>query len=307
MKIKKFLFSCLALFCAFQLSAELLVKSGEKVLFLGDSITQFGNNPYGYVRLVESALKSAGCRIEVIPAGVSGNKSPQMLSRFTRLIAQKPDWLLVSCGVNDVGHGQKGVELPEYQKNMRAIFDMAQNAGIKVMVLTPTVIGEDLGNKNNQKLAGYINFLREEAAARKLILADTSSAFHAALKNSTGKEKFKLTVDGLHMNGYGNQLMAKTVLQAFGMDEQQLSAATAHWQQIPSMIPLYNRWHEPEYLITIPEYEALYRQAVKQNKTFNSYILELIRSHAAESMKKQQLTKQKRQSDMKNKGTKKNE
>ena len=305
MKIKKFLFSCLALFCAFQLSAELLVKSGEKVLFLGDSITQFGNNPYGYVRLVESALKSAGCSITVIPAGVSGNKSTQMLSRFTRLIAQKPDWLLVNCGVNDVAHSTKRVELPEYQKNMRDIFDMAQNAGIKVMVLTPTVIGEDLGNKNNQKLAGYINFLREEAAARKLILADTSSAFHAALKNSTGKEKFKLTVDGLHMNGYGNQLMAKTVLQAFGMDEQQLSAATAHWQQIPSMIPLFNRWHEPEYLITIPEYEALYRQAVKQNKTFNSCILELIRSHAAESMKKQQLPKQKRQSDMKNKGTKK--
>ena len=286
MKIKKLLFCWLALFCVFQLSAELLVKSGEKVLFLGDSITQFGNNPYGYVRLVESALKTAGCRIEVIPAGVSGNKSTQMLSRFRRLIAQKPDWLLVNCGVNDVAHSTKRVELPEYQKNMRDIFDMAQNAGIKVMVLTPTVIGEDLGNKNNQKLAGYIKFLREEAAARKLVLADTAKAFETALKSCTRKEKLKLTVDGLHMNGYGNQLMAATVLQAFGMDKEKLSAATAHWQQIPSMIPLYNRWHEPEYLISIPEYEALCSQAEKQNKACNPYILELIRAHAAKLMKK---------------------
>ena len=305
MKIKKFLFSCLALFCAFQLSAELLVKSGEKVLFLGDSITQFGNNPYGYVRLVESALKTAGCRIEVIPAGVSGNKSTQMLSRFRRLIAQKPDWLLVNCGVNDVAHSTKRVELPEYQKNMRDIFDMAQNAGIKVMVLTPTVIGEDLGNKNNQKLAGYIKFLREEAAARKLVLADTAKAFETALKSCTRKEKLKLTVDGLHMNGYGNQLMAATVLQAFGMDKEKLSAATAHWQQIPSMIPLYNRWHEPEYLISIPEYEALCSQAEKQNKACNPYILELIRAHAAKLMKKQPVSEQKSPSDMKNKGAKK--
>lgn len=305
MKIKKFLFSCLALFCAFQLSAELLVKSGEKVLFLGDSITQFGNNPYGYVRLVESALKTAGCTIEVIPAGVSGNKSTQMLSRFRRLIAQKPDWLLINCGVNDVAHSTKRVELPEYQKNMRDIFDMAQNAGIKVMVLTPTVIGEDLGNKNNQKLAGYIKFLREEAAARKLVLADTAKAFETALKSCTRKEKLKLTVDGLHMNGYGNQLMAATVLQAFGMDKEKLSAATAHWQQIPSMIPLYNRWHEPEYLISIPEYEALCSQAEKQNKACNPYILELIRAHAAKLMKKQPVSEQKSPSDMKNKGVKK--
>ena len=305
MKIKKLLFCWLALFCVFQLSAELLVKSGEKVLFLGDSITQFGNNPYGYVRLVESALKTAGCRIEVIPAGVSGNKSTQMLSRFRRLIAQKPDWLLVNCGVNDVAHSTKRVELPEYQKNMRDIFDMAQNAGIKVMVLTPTVIGEDLGNKNNQKLAGYIKFLREEAAARKLVLADTAKAFETALKSCTRKEKLKLTVDGLHMNGYGNQLMAATVLQAFGMDKEKLSAATAHWQQIPSMIPLYNRWHEPEYLISIPEYEALCSQAEKQNKAYNPYILELIRAHAAKLMKKQPVSEQKSPSDMKNKGVKK--
>jgi hypothetical protein len=106
------------------------------------------------------------------------------------------------------------------------------------------------------------------------------------LKNSTRKEKFKLTVDGLHMNGYGNQLMAKTVLQAFGMNDQQLFSAVAGWQQIPSMIPLYNRWHDPEYLITIPEYEALYDRAQKEHKSVGQYTLQLIREHAAELMNK---------------------
>jgi len=107
------------------------------------------------------------------------------------------------------------------------------------------------------------------------------------------------------MYGYGNQLMAATVLQAFGMDKEKLSAATAHWQQIPSMIPLYNRWHEPEYLISIPEYETLCSQAEKQNKACNPYILELIRAHAAKLMKKQPVSEQKSPSDMKNKGVKK--
>lgn len=37
--------------------AQILVKPGESIAFLGDSITQFGaQSPGGYVRLVESGL-----------------------------------------------------------------------------------------------------------------------------------------------------------------------------------------------------------------------------------------------------------
>ena len=44
--------------------AELVLKSGEKVAFLGDSITAQGwTNPHGYVRLVVAGLQANGVQI----------------------------------------------------------------------------------------------------------------------------------------------------------------------------------------------------------------------------------------------------
>jgi len=45
-----------------------------------------------------------------------------MLARVDNdVIAKKPDWMKLNCGVNDVRHGTKGVPLDEYQKNITEI------------------------------------------------------------------------------------------------------------------------------------------------------------------------------------------
>ena len=64
------------------LSAQITVKSGEKIAFLGDSITQQGNWESGYINLVMSALEANGIKAVKIPAGISGHKSNQMLARL---------------------------------------------------------------------------------------------------------------------------------------------------------------------------------------------------------------------------------
>src|SRR5688572_21158714 len=57
-------------------SADLAIKSGEKIGFLGDSITQQGwGSPQGYVKLVVAGLEANGVKVEPIPAGISGHKS----------------------------------------------------------------------------------------------------------------------------------------------------------------------------------------------------------------------------------------
>jgi lysophospholipase L1-like esterase len=146
--------------------AEPAVKTGEKIAFLGDSITQGGaNNASGYVRLVISGLEANGIKATMIPAGISGHKSNQMLERLDKdVISRKPDWMTLSCGVNDVWHGANGVPLDAYKKNITAIVDRAQAAGIKVMILTATMIREDATNSENQKLAPYNDFLQTLAA-----------------------------------------------------------------------------------------------------------------------------------------------
>ena len=62
---------------------DLPVKSGEKIAFLGDSITAGGmGSPMGYCKLVISGLEANGITTTPIGAGVSGHKSNQMLERL---------------------------------------------------------------------------------------------------------------------------------------------------------------------------------------------------------------------------------
>ena len=107
-------------------AAEPLVKDGQKIAFLGDSITQAGARPGGYVNLVIRGLEANGVKATAIPAGISGHKSNQMLKRLdAHVLSKKPDWMTLSCGVNDVWHGAGGVPLDQYKINITKIVDFA--------------------------------------------------------------------------------------------------------------------------------------------------------------------------------------
>ncbi len=215
-------------------AADLLVKSGDKVAFLGDSITSNGAvPPGGYVRLVESGLAQQGVKIEVIAAGVSGNTSKDMLARLERdVLAKKPTLMTLSCGVNDVWHGPTGVALEIYKQNIRAIVDRAQAASIKVVILTATMISEDPAAANNQKLEAYNDFLRALAKEKDLPLADLNADEQAELKRLAAEKPVKgniLTADGVHPNALGDEMMATGILKAFGLSDKQLLQQRATW------------------------------------------------------------------------------
>ena len=213
------------------LQADIGVKEGEKIAFLGDSLTQAGARPNGYVRLVIRGLESAGVKTSAIPAGISGHKSNQMLARLEpHVLSKKPNWMTLSCGVNDVWHGKRGVSLEDYKVNITKIVDRCQSAGVKVMILTSTMIGEDKDNANNKRLATYNDFLKELAKEKKCLLADLNADMQAAIAASADKKGGKLlTSDGVHMNPDGNKMMATGVLKAFGLSAEELKKAQAAW------------------------------------------------------------------------------
>lgn len=229
------------------LRAEIAVKSGEKIAFLGDSITQGGwSNPVGYVRLVMAGLEANGVHAEAVPAGISGHKSDQMLARLEKdVLSKKPQWMTLSCGVNDVWHGAKGVPLDDemaktgydanvaargtYKKNITEILEKARAAGIKPVVLTATVIKEQLDNDLNAKVAPYNDFLRQLAKEKNLPLADLNAMFQERIKAENKPNEKILTGDGVHMNFEGNKLMATGVLKAFGLNDAELEKARTAW------------------------------------------------------------------------------
>jgi lysophospholipase L1-like esterase len=252
---------------------EIAVKSGEKIAFLGDSITQQGaGSPSGYVRLVISGLAANGVKAEPIPAGISGHKSNDMLARLDRdVISKQPNWMTLSCGVNDVWHGEKGVPLDQYKANITQIVDKAQAANIKVVILTATMIGEDQPNANNQKLVAYNDFLKSLAAERKLPLADLNAEMQAQIAAAPAHYKNYLTVDGVHMNPLGNMMMATGVLKALGLNDAQLQTAHNAWLDMPEAVNL------PAMPgITLRQYTQLRVMADKQNTTVDALLKDAV-------------------------------
>jgi len=229
-------------------TAEIAVKDGEKIAFLGDSITQGGwSSATGYVKLVMAGLAANGVKAEAVPAGISGHKSNDMLARLEKdVLSKKPQWMTLSCGVNDVWHNKRGVPLDDaaavsgaydekvaergtYSKNIAQIVEKAQAAGVKVVLLTATVIQENLESPENAKLAPFNEYLRTLAKEKKLPLADLNAMFQAGIKAENKPGQKVLTSDGVHLNAAGNRLMATGVLETFGLNTAEMAKARESW------------------------------------------------------------------------------
>jgi len=255
--------------CGLRAEDGVLVRSGQSIAFMGDSITDGGwGQAGGYVRLVVDAFTKKGIKITPIPAGVSGHKSTDMLARLDRdVITKKPDWMTLSCGVNDVMHGVNGVELDKYKQNIASIVNKAKAAGINVVILTSTPIGEE-DNDNNRKLTAYNEFLRELAKDNHLQLADLSADFQSILKNyeTTGSSRY-LTVDGVHMNPNGNVVMAKGCLSAFGFSKADIENAEQSWLKQPNsaVFNIGNFDIRPNLALTLSQYRKLDQVAKSRN------------------------------------------
>ena len=223
--------------------AGIVIRSGEKIAFLGDSITAMGwEHPWGYVHLVMEGLEKAGVRATPIPAGIGGSNSRSELARLDKdVIAKRPDWMLLSCGVNDVwGLMHLDVPLDEYKTNITAIVVRAQSAGIRVMVLTSTMIGEEFAAQRNRKAIPYNDFLRQIAAAKHCLLADLNVEMRSALKDKETPTNVHpgcmLTEDGVHMYPRGDVMMAAGILKAMGVNAAQVEQLKQDWFSRPGLV-----------------------------------------------------------------------
>lgn len=204
------------------------LSKGERIVFLGDSITQGGVSPKGYVTLIRKALaeqrKDLG--IEVIGAGISGNKVPDLQKRLDRDVLQKkPTLVVIYIGINDVWHGERDPKrgtLPErFEEGLKDVIGRIHKADARVLLCTPSVIGEkaDGSNPLDRKLDQYSEISRKVAKETKVPLCDLRQAFLARLKtdNDAGKDRGILTSDRVHLNDAGNRLVAETILHCLGV------------------------------------------------------------------------------------------
>jgi isoamyl acetate esterase len=189
-----------------------------KVIFFGDSITQAGVQPYGYITRIDSMSKTGTKtgQYDFVGAGIGGNKAYDLYLRMEEdVLAKNPDVVVIYVGVNDVWHKASsgtGTDADKFEKFYQAIINKLKAKNIKVIVCTPAAIGErtDFSNQQDGDLNNYSNIIRSIAAKNNLSLVDLRKAFlDYNLKNNPGnKESGILTTDRVHLNAAGNQLVA---------------------------------------------------------------------------------------------------
>jgi lysophospholipase L1-like esterase len=196
----------------------------QKVVFFGDSITQMGAKPGGYIMKMKDALdkKDASANYDLVGAGIGGNKVYDLYLRMDDdVLSLNPDIVFVWVGVNDVWHKASygtGTDPDKFEKFYTAIINKLLDRHIKIFLVTPAVIGEktDYTNQQDGDLNAYSQIIRNLAQKFHTGLIDLREIFHTyELRNNPGnKESGILTVDRVHLNDTGNQVVADTMLDA---------------------------------------------------------------------------------------------
>jgi len=189
-----------------------------KVIFFGDSITQQGAGAGGYILRIDSMCKNEGMgdRFEFAGAGIGGNKVYDLYLRMDDdVLAKNPDMVIIYIGVNDVWHkatSGTGTDPDKFEKFYNAILKKLTERKIKVIICTPAVIGEktDFSNQQDGDMNAYANIIRGIAKKQNMPLVDLRQIFldYDLKNNPDNKDRGILTVDRVHLNAKGNQLVA---------------------------------------------------------------------------------------------------
>ena len=105
-------------------------------------------------------------------------------------------------------------DLTSAKLSLEEIISKIKEAGARVVLCTPTVIGEKKSNKLDAQLDEYADVSRKVAKETGVALCDLRKAFREYLEkhNADDKEKGVLTGDRVHLNDAGNQFVADTIL-----------------------------------------------------------------------------------------------
>ena len=226
-----------------------LLTNVHRIVCLGDSITQGGEGPGGYVWLTRHYLQALYPQqnIVVINAGISGHKSNDMLARYQRDVLDKaPDLITISVGVNDVWHAFRdfahgrdypegnlpnGVPLDAYKRNVEEMVTRAQAIKAQVVIVCrlPSSM-KNLDSPENARSNALFSSAERDIAHTRIaaLFVDYQKPMKTLVRDyrtTTGDTTNLLTVDGVHMNPTGNRMMAHVLLAALGVTPQARAAA----------------------------------------------------------------------------------
>lgn len=227
--------------------ARFFLRDGDRVVFLGDSITNAG----GFVQDVDLTLRTRFpeqrftlLNLGLPSEGVTGLTErdhpfprPDVHERLERALAKTRPTVVVACyGMNDgIYHPFSEERFAVYQAGMRRLVERVRASGARLVLLTPPPFDPvPVGEK--ARAAGAADFSYKAPFAGYDAVLDRYSDWLKTLRGpgvtvvdirtpvldflATSRRqdaKFALSADGVHLNAAGHRLIAAALLRAWGL------------------------------------------------------------------------------------------
>jgi lysophospholipase L1-like esterase len=185
------------------------VKGENRVVFFGDSITEFWN------------LSDYFAGMPYINRGVGGQTTSQMLIRFRPdVIALKPRTVVILAGTNDINRNHNGAILNVVRDNLSSMAELAQIHGIRVVLASLLPVSNHGNGKEGKPILQTIKrqpedinilneWIKKYANEDRLTYLD----YYNAMVDKEGLRP-ELSFDGLHPNKDGYKIMPRLAEQA---------------------------------------------------------------------------------------------
>jgi lysophospholipase L1-like esterase len=173
--------------------------AGEnRVVFFGDSITDFWGRRYGKFFPGKPYINR----------GISGQVTPQMLLRFRQdVIALQPQAVVILAGTNDIGGSLGPVDAAATHANLMSMVELALAHKIRVVLASLTPVCDYLSPQTEkrpmEKLKQMNDWMKDYAAKNGVVYLD----YWTAMLDEQGMLRKELTWDGLHPNDAGYDIM----------------------------------------------------------------------------------------------------
>ncbi|MBU0716137.1 MAG: SGNH/GDSL hydrolase family protein [Verrucomicrobia bacterium] len=207
------------------------IRNGQKIVFIGDSITDCGRRDSqrplgaGYVKLFADLMiiREPAKRITIINKGIGGDNVVGLRNRWMDdVLRNRPDWLSIKIGINDLhGHlfaGSKELAPQPYEAAYREIMERTRQAlpKCRILLIDPFYISCDTAPNSRRKqvldsMPDYLSIVDRLSRTFKTRHIKTHELFGRLLKCY---EPDTFCAEPVHPNPTGHLVIAEAIYEA---------------------------------------------------------------------------------------------
>lgn len=212
----------------------MLFEKGDKVLFIGDSISDYNRaKPVGEglfealgTSYVSDVAAQYGCmkpemKLRIVNMGISGNRVRDLKARWqTDVLDLKPDWVSVLIGINDVWRQfdsplqtEEHVYPDEFQSTYEELIKTTLPRVKGMILITPYFMEPNREDPMRKRMDEYGAIVRSLAEKYSLTFIDLQAAWDELFKYM---HPCNIAWDRIHPNHTGCVYIANQILRATG-------------------------------------------------------------------------------------------